>query len=243
MNHSSCSNEPYSHGYVPFQLELGNGLLHSVKCKNLNRQDKNDHHAKPIRITRNINTGIVYLSLPEPRLQLVKHEQLLDLKHQIEQDFSVRFRYMNDNELNQMFSNINENDSNRYINSYHYLYQCALESTIKCIDINEEISQIKHLITYKNEISAILIHNLESAKKEKKILYNIVTKTWKKFDERIQNEINSEYQLEQLKEEHQNLTNMKIKQEQCQTFYFKLHNINNDVTHLKREIQQLSGYK
>ncbi|CAF2745505.1 unnamed protein product [Rotaria sp. Silwood2] len=243
MNHSSRSNEPHPHGYVPFQLELGNGLLHSVNYKKPHQQDKNDHHSKSIEVTRNINTGIIYLSLPEPRLQLVKHEQLLGFKHQIEQDFSIRFRCMNDNELNQMFSNINENDTNRYKNSYHYLYQCVLESTLKCIDINEEISQIKHLITYKNELLPILVHNHKLAKQEKKILYNIVTKTWKKFDERIQNEINVEYQLEQLKEEHQNLTNMKIKQEQCQTFYFKLHNINNDVTHLKREIQQLSGYK
>ncbi|CAF3537360.1 unnamed protein product [Rotaria sordida] len=244
MNHSSRSNEPYPHGYVPFQLELGNGLLHSVNYKNLNRQqDKNDYHSKSIEITRNINTRINYLSLPEPRLQLVKHQQLLDFKNQIEQDFSIRFRYMNDNELNQIFSNINKNDTNRYIRSYHYLYQCALESTLKCVDINEEISQIKYLIIYKNEILPILIHNHKLAKQEKKILYNIVTKTWKKFDKRIQNEINVEYQLEQLKEEHQNLINMKIKQEQCQTFYLQLHNINNDVTHLKREIQQLTGYK
>jgi hypothetical protein len=87
---------------------------------------------------------------------------------------------------------------------------------------------------YKNEILPILIHNHKLAKREKKILYNIVTKIWEKFDERIQNEINVQYQVEQIKKEHQELVNIKIKQEQYQTFYLKLFEIKNDITYLKR---------
>jgi hypothetical protein len=158
----------------------------------------------------------------------------LDVKHQIEEDFHVRYRYLNNEELNQIFYNINRTDANRYINSYHNLYKTLLQSIVKTIDMNEEISQIKHSIIYENEVLPILIHNHKLANREKKILYNLVTKTWRKFDERIQNEIHVQYQVEQIKTEHQDLTNMKIKQEQYRTFYFKLHQINNDITHLKR---------
>jgi hypothetical protein len=183
---------------------------------------------------KNINTGIIYLSLPEPRLQLVKPQQSFDYKHQIEQDFYIRYRYLNNDELNQLFYNIKPNDANRYRINYENLYKNLLESILKNIDINEELVQIKYSIKYQNEILPILIHNHKLAKREKKILYHIITKTWQIFDERIQNEINVQYQLEQIKKEHQNLINIKIKQEQYQTFCVKLHDINNDITDLKR---------
>ncbi|CAM4884408.1 unnamed protein product [Rotaria socialis] len=243
MNHSSYHDQPYSYGHVPFQLELGNGLLHSANCKNLNGQNSNIHDSKSVEITRNVDTGITYLSLPAPKFQLVKHQQLFDAKHQCEQDFFIRFRLMTDDELDEIFSNLNEHDANRYINSYQYLYQCVLKSILRDVDLNEEISQIKHEITYQNAILPILMQNHKLAKRERKILYNIVTKSWRKFDERIQNEINVQHQFEQLKSEHQDLTNMKIKQEHYQTFYSQLHDTNINVMHLKREIQQLIGYK
>ena len=219
---------------IPFQLTLGNGLLHSINSKNLNQDENINHQSKFIEITCNIDTGITYLPLPEARLQLVKPQQSLDLKHQIEEDFRIRYQYLNNEELNKIFSNINTTDTNRYINSYQYLYKTLLQSILNTIDINEEISEIKHSIIYTNEILPIIIHNHKLANREKKILYNIVTKTWQRFDEGIQNETNVQFQLEQIKNEHKYLTNMKIKQEQYQTFYFKLHQINNDIHHLKK---------
>jgi hypothetical protein len=219
---------------VPFQLNLGNGLLHSTSTKNLNRQDKTEHHSKPIHITRHINTGIIYLPLPEPRLQFVKPQQSFDFKHQIEQDFYIRYRCINNDEFDQMFNNIKENDASRYKISYHHLYESVLKSILNSIDLNEEISQVKHSILYENEILPVLIHNHKLAKREKKFLYNVVTKVWQKFDECIQSEVNVQDQLEQIKKEHQALINMKIKQEQYQTFYFKSHEINNEIIHLKR---------
>jgi hypothetical protein len=219
---------------IPFQLTLGNGLLHSINSKNVNQDENINHQSTSLEITCNINTGILYLPLPEARLQLVKPQQSLDFKHQIEEDFRIRYQYLNNKELNKLFSNMNTTDANRYINSYKYLYKSLLQSILNNIDITEEISEIKHSIIYKNEILPILIHNHKLANSEKKILYNIVTKTWQKFDEGIQNEINVQLQLEQIKTEHKHLTNMKIKQEQYQTFYFKLHQINNDINHLKK---------
>ncbi|CAF4537055.1 unnamed protein product, partial [Rotaria magnacalcarata] len=54
---------------VPFQLELGNGLLHNANCKNLNGQNSNVRDPKSVEITRNVDTGITYLSLPAPKFQ------------------------------------------------------------------------------------------------------------------------------------------------------------------------------
>lgn len=219
---------------IPFQLELGNDLLHSVNCKNLNRHNENSYESTSIESSRYINTGITYLSLPEPRLQFVKHQQSHDFKSQIKQDFLIRFRQINDEELNEMFSNMNKNDANRYITSYQYLYQYLWESTLKSIDINEEIIKLKHAIEHQNEILPVLMENRRLAQEEKKILYRIVTKTWRKFDERMQNEINTQNQLEKSKLEHQDLTKMKIKQEKFQRYYSQLQDMNIDIIHLKR---------
>jgi hypothetical protein len=195
---------------------------------------ENDPHSKSLRLTDKINTGIVYLPLPEPRLQLVKPQQSSDYKHQITQDFSIRYPYLNNEELNEIFDHIQQTDANRYKINYENLYKNVLQSLLKNLDINEEILQIKTSIKYQNELLPILIHNHKLAKREKKILYNIVTKTWQIFDERIQNEINVQYQLEQIKKEHQDLLNIKIKHEQYQTFYVQLHEIKNDITYLER---------
>ena len=140
---------------------------------------------------------------------------------------------MNNDELKQIFSNISDVDANRYIASYRYLYQGTLDSLLKSIELNEEILQIKHAISYQNEILPILRHNQRLAKQEKKKLYDMVTRSWKKFDERIQKEINVQYQLEHLKKKHQDLTHTKIKQERYQTLGFKLHDTNNNITRLK----------
>ncbi|CAF1044141.1 unnamed protein product [Adineta steineri] len=226
MNHSSHSNEPSSHRYISFQSNLSNDLLHNINFKSLNHHDSESTH---------INTGIIYLPLPEPRLQLAKPQQSLDFKHQTEQDFYTRYQYINDEDLNYLLNNIQENDANRYKLSYHHLYQSVFQSILNSIDLNEEIIQLKHSIIYQNEILPILINNHKLAKREKKILYNISRKSWQKFDECIQSEVNIQYQLEQIKKEHQNLKNLKIKQEQYQTFYLKLHEINNDTTQLKRD--------
>ncbi|CAF4151796.1 unnamed protein product, partial [Adineta steineri] len=234
MNHSSHSNELSSHGYISFQSNLSNDLLHSINFKSLNHHESESTH---------INTGIIYLPIPEPRLQLAKPQQSLDFKHQTEQDFYIRYQYINDDDLNYLLNNIQENDANRYKLSYHHLYQSVFQSILNSMDLNEEIIQLKHSIIYQNEILPILINNHKLAKREKKILYNISRKSWQKFDECIQSEVNIQYQLEQIKKEHQNLKNLKIKQEQYQTFYLKLHEINNDTTQLKREIQQLHDYK
>jgi len=183
---------------------------------------------------KNFNTGIIYLPLPEPQFQLIKPEQSFNSKYQIEQDFSLRYQYLNKDKLNEIFHHIDETNANRYRINYEKLYKNLRESLLKNFDINEEILQIKHSIKYQDEILSILIHNHKLAKREKKILYHIITKTWKIFDECIQNEIYRQYQLEQIKNEHQNLINIKIKQEKYQTFYLQLHEIQNDITNLKR---------
>jgi hypothetical protein len=96
-------------------LELGNGLLHSSNHKNQNREEEeNGPHSKSIYITRTANTGIIYLPLPEPRLLLVKPQHSFDFKHQIEQDFYIRYRYLNNDELNEILYHQKENDINRY---------------------------------------------------------------------------------------------------------------------------------
>jgi hypothetical protein len=173
-------------------------------------------------IIEKINTGIIYLSIPEPRLQLVKPQQSLDYKYQIEQDFARHYRDFHDEEYNQ------------YQISYEKLYKTVLQSMFNTIDINEEIIQIKHSIKYTEELLPIFIQNHKLAKREKKILYNMTTKTWQKFDECIQNEINIQYQLEQLKNEHQQLLKIKIQQENYQTFSLQCHQLNNEITYLKR---------
>jgi len=173
------------------------------------------------------NTGIIYLPIPEPQLQLVKPQQSFNSKQQIEQDFSIRYQYLTNDELN-------HNHENRYRIYYENLYKNVLESILKNFDLNEEILQIKNSIKYQNEILPILIHNHQLAKREKNILYHIITKTWQIFDQCIQNEINIQYQLEQIKIEHQHLINIKIKQEKYQTLYIKLNEINHDVIHLKK---------
>jgi hypothetical protein len=176
----------------------------------------------------------------------------LDYKYQIEQDFSLRYRDFRDEEFH-------HTDADRYKISYENLYKNVLQSIFKTIDINEEITQIKYSIKHTQEILPIFIQNHKLAKREKKILYNIVTKTWQKFDECIQNEINVQYQLEQLKNEHQRLLKIKIQQEKYQKFYLEFHQLNNEITYLKRglllkilsinsffsylEIQQLHEYK
>jgi len=179
---------------------------------------------------KNFNTGIIYLTLPEQQLQFVKPEKSFYSKQQIEQDFSIRYQYLT-------------NDENQYRINYENLYKNVLELILKNFDLNEEILQIKHSINYQNEILPILIHNHKLAKQEKKILYNIITKIWQIFDQRIQNEINIQNQLEQIKIEHQHLINIKIKQEQYQIFYIKLNEINNDITNLKRGFFHLISFE
>lgn len=183
---------------------------------------------------KTINTGIIYVSLPEPQLEHIKPEQSLDYKHQIQQDFSIRYRYFNQEEFNEISHHINENTANYYRVNYKNLYENLFQSLIKNLDINEEILQIKHSLKYQNEIYPLLIHNHKLAKREKKILYHFITEIWQNFDKNIQNEINLQYQLKQIKDQHEYLINMKIKQEQYQRFYLKIHEIKNEITYLKQ---------
>ena len=63
---------------------------------------QNESQSGFIQITRTINTGINYLPLPEPKLFHVQPRHSIDLKHQIEEDFSIRFRSFNEAELNDL---------------------------------------------------------------------------------------------------------------------------------------------
>ncbi|UJR25695.1 hypothetical protein I4U23_007046 [Adineta vaga] len=237
MNHSSNSKD------ISFQLNLDFTLSATTQSNNLNRHDKNDSHLQSTAPAHPIDTGITYLPLPEPRLQLVKPRQSIDYKYQLEQDFRVRYQNINENELNQILYNIDANVAHRYKISYQHLCESLLSSILRIVDLDEEILQVKHSILYQNEILPTLLHNHKLAKREKKILYNLATKTWHKFDQCIQNEINVQYQLKQIQEEHENLLNIKIKQEQYQRFYFEIQEINNEIIYLQKEIQQLHDSK
>lgn len=56
-----------------------------------------------IQISRTINTGISYLPLPEPKFSLIQPRKSIDVKQQIEEDFSIRFRYFNEKDFNELF--------------------------------------------------------------------------------------------------------------------------------------------
>ena len=169
-----------------------------------------------------INTGIVYLLLPEKQFQLVKPQQSLDYKSQLE----LHFHHFTDDD----FSPTN---AQRYKTSYANLHQQVLQSIMNVIGLNEEIMQIKHSIKYNNEVFPILLQNHKLAKREKKILYQILTTTWQRFDERLQDEIAVQNQLEQTKKEHQHFFKMKIQQEQYLKYSLQIDQIHDQIIDLK----------
>ncbi|CAF0760815.1 unnamed protein product [Adineta ricciae] len=209
----------------------------------MNQQDDNDLHSKSMFSAHLINTGITYLPLPELRLQLAKPQQTLDYKHQIEQDFYARYRHMDENEFDEILGNIDEYRARHFKSNYRRLYENLLLSILRSVDFDDEILRIKHALLYNSELLPILNHNHKLAKREKRILYNLTTKTWQKFDECIQSEIYMQYQLKQCKQEHESLLQMKIKQEQHQKFALELQEMSIELIYLRKEIQQLHDVK
>lgn len=172
-----------------------------------------------------INTGIVYLQLPEKQFQLIKPQQSLDSQSQIE----LHFHPFTDED----FHHLNPTDAQRYKTSYENLHRQVRQSIMKVIDLNEEILQIKHSIKYNNEVFPILLHNHKLAKREKKILYQILTTTWQRFDERMHDEITIQNQLEQTRKEHQYFFKMKIQQEQYLKYSLDIDQIHNQIIDFK----------
>ena len=105
--------------------------------------------------------------------------------------------------------------------------------------MNGQLSRLKRATTYENEVLPVLLHNHRLAQQEKRILYDIVTKIWRTFDEHLRNEISVQQRIEQIRKQHQYLTERKIKQEHDEASYGKMQDIRNDVLRLKRGRQQL----
>ena len=177
----------------------------------------------------NIHTGIVYLSIPDQPLQLVQSRQSIDYKSQIEHDLSVRYQQFTDED----FPQLNAFDAQRYQRSYENLHEQVLQSIYKIIDLNDEILRVKHSIKYNTDILPILIQNHKLAKREKKILYEILTTTWQRVDQCIQTELNIQHQLEQIQREHQHFLQMKIQQEKSRQIALFIEQINDDIIDLE----------
>ena len=100
---------------------------------------------------------------------------------------------------------------------------------------------MKHAITHKDELLPILAHNRRLAKQEKKILYHLVTKSWQKFDERLQTEMHTQSQVEQVQQDHGRLVKRKIEQERHQALRSKVDEIHSDLVLLQRGLHSVSS--
>lgn len=100
---------------------------------------------------------------------------------------------------------------------------------------------MKHAITHKDELLPTLVHNRRLAKQEKKILYNLVTKSWQKFDERLQTEMHTQSQVQQVQDDHERLVKRKIDQERHQALCSKIDDIHKDLVLLQRGLHYVSS--
>lgn len=179
-----------------------------------------------------IKTGIHYLTIPEPSIQLIPSSNVIE-----------RNLYLSADDLNQCINHLADEDQIRYRLAYENLVRFFHESFESNLYLNDEIQRLKHSIKYLNEIFPIFHQNHRLAKKEKKIFYEILTNIWQRFDKNIQNEIYCQYQLEEMQNERDVLLKKKVQQEYYQSCEMQIEKLNQDIVDLQQEIEQMRDYK
>jgi len=173
-----------------------------------------------------IKTGIHYIPIPEPSIQLIQP------LYEIKRDLSL-----SNDELDRL------TDSIRYRLAYEHLSKMLQDSIENHVYLTNEVIRLKYSIKYTEEILPIFIHNHKLAEKEKKIFYEFLKSTWQKFDTNIQNEIHLQYQLDQMQRDQDDLIRKKCQQEQSKIYANQIQDLNQQILFLKRDIQQFHDYK